>query len=235
MRAVILAGGKGARLKPYTTSLPKPLMPINGEFPILEIIIRQLKASGFTHVTLAVGYLGEIIRAFCGDGGRWGIRLDYSLETRPLSTIGPLTLIPDLPECLLVMNGDILSDLPYADLMASHVAAGAEVTVAVSKRHVKIDYGVLRHESRRITQFFEKPEYDFEVSMGIYALNRRVVDPLPPDAPYGFDNLMLDGIACGMNLQAYPYAGYWLDIGRPEDFDLANEEFAAMRSRLLPS
>lgn len=234
MRAVILAGGTGTRLKPYTTSLPKPLMPINGEFPILEIILRQLKWYGFTRVTLAVGYLSEIMRAFCGDGGKWGLALDYSLEGRPLSTIGPLTLIPDLPEQFLVMNGDILTDLRYRDLMEFHETSRAEITVAVYKRTVKIDYGVLRHQDGRIVMFSEKPQFDFDVSMGVYVLNRSVVERLTPGSRYGFDNLMHDGLARDGRMVVYPHPGYWLDIGRPDDFDRANEEFAGLRSKLLP-
>ena len=233
MRAVILAGGLGSRLRPYTTSLPKPLMPIAGEFPILEIILRQLRRDGFTRVTLAVGYLSEIIQAFFGDGSKWGLKLDYSLEERPLSTIGPLTLIPDLPDQFLVMNGDILTTLSYSALMQYHKAENASVTVAVSRRNVKIDYGVLGYEDRRICSFTEKPQYDYDVSMGVYVLSRSTIDPLERGAPYGFDRLMLDGIRSGMKMMAYPYSGYWLDIGRPDDFDRANEEFPEMRTELL--
>lgn len=235
MRAVILCGGLGSRLRPYTTSLPKPLMPIAGEFPILEIILRQLKRDGFSRVTLAVGYLSEIIRAFFGDGSKWGLELDYSLEDRPLSTIGPLTLIPDLPEQFLVMNGDILTTLSYGDLMRYHMNEQADVTVSVSRRNVKIDYGVLGYKDRRISSFTEKPEYEFDVSMGVYILSRRTVDKLERGAPYGFDNLMLDGIQNGLKMMTYPYSGYWLDIGRPDDFDRANDEFPRMRTELLGS
>ena len=233
MRAVILAGGLGTRLKPYTTSLPKPLMPINGEMPILEVILRQLKKEGFTHVTIAVGHLSEIIRAFFGDGSRWGIKLDYSLEDRPLSTIGPLTLVEDLPEHFLVMNGDILSDIGYRVLMDSHKKSGADVTVAVAKRNVKIDFGVLDYRDNTIVGFREKPRYDFDVSMGVYVISRHVISSLQRAVPYGFDNLMLDGIARGLKMKVYPHGGYWLDIGRPDDFDRANDEFGAMRERLI--
>jgi NDP-sugar pyrophosphorylase family protein len=233
MRAVILAGGLGTRLKPYTTSLPKPLMPINGEMPILEVVLRQLKRDGFTHATLAVGHLHEIIRAFFGDGRKWGMTVDYSLEEKPLSTIGPLTLIDDLPDHFLVMNGDILSDISFRSLMEHHGKTGADVTVAVYRRNVKVDYGVLDYREGRITGFSEKPEYSFDVSMGIYAISRNVIDGLARGERYGFDNLMVDGIANGSNLSAYPYDGYWLDIGRPDDFDRANEEFSRMREIFL--
>lgn len=235
MRAVILAGGLGTRLKPYTTSLPKPLMPINGELPILEIILRQLKGSGFERVTLATGHLSEIIQAFFGDGAKWGLSIDYSYEDTPLSTIGPLTLIDDLPENFLVMNGDILTTFPFNEFMAGHSRSSADVTVAVSHRKVKVDYGVIEHVGDRISKFVEKPNYEFDVSMGVYAIGRHVVESLERGKPYGFDDLMVDGLQNGLKLNVHPYSGYWLDIGRPSDFDRANNEFDNMRSSLLPS
>ena len=128
-RAIILAGGKGTRLKPYTVSLPKPLVPI-GEMPILEIIILQLARSGFDHITLTVNHLADIIRAFCGDGSKWGIKIDYSLEDKPLSTMGPLKLISDLPDNFLIMNGDVLTDLDFGQLYDDHVNAGSIFTVS---------------------------------------------------------------------------------------------------------
>lgn len=233
MRAVILAGGRGTRLKPYTTSLPKPLMPINGEVSILEIILKQLKQNGFTRVTLAVSHLAEILMAFCGDGKKWGLSIDYSLEKKPLSTIGPLTLIEDLPDYVLVMNGDILTDLSYKELIHAHLQTKADVTVATYKRSVKIDFGVMQYEDNRINHFIEKPSYHFDVSMGIYVISKRVIDQLKKNEPYGFDHLMLDGIKNRSKIMAFPFDGYWLDIGRPDDYDLANEQFESMRDRFL--
>lgn len=169
MRAIILAGGKGTRLRPYTTLIPKPLVPLGGKYSILEIIIKQLRAAGFTHITLAVNHLSHLIQAYFGDGSRFGIRIDYSLEEGELSTIGPLTLIDDLPETFLVMNGDILCDLDYQAFFNAHVAAGSEISVSAFQRHVKIDFGVLRYDaSGRLESFEEKPDYRFDVSMGIY-------------------------------------------------------------------
>ena len=233
MRAVILAGGKGTRLKPYTTSLPKPLMPINGELPILEIVLRQLRRDGFTRVTLAVSHLAEIIMAFCGDGKKWGLQIDYSMEKGPLSTIGPLTLIEDLPKYFLLMNGDSPTDLRFNTLVEAHVQSGADVTVGTYKRSVKMDFGVLEYAEDLINHFREKPVYHFDVSMGIYVINRSVIDRLERNQPYGFDNLMLDGIKNGLNMRVFPYDGYWLDIGRPDDYDLANEQYESMRDRFL--
>jgi len=233
MRAVILAGGKGTRLRPYTTIFPKPLVPIGGEMPILEVVIRQLARRGFKHITIAVNHMANLIMAFFGDGARWNVHIDYSLEEKPLSTIGPLTLIHDLPENFLVMNGDILCDIDYSNFFNYHVNSQNDVTVAVYKRDVKIDFGVLDMNSdNMITEFIEKPSYSFNVSMGIYCLNRRIVEQLPLGEPYGFDNLMLDGIQQKMKIAAMPFHGFWLDIGRPDDYDAANENYEDLKGKL---
>jgi NDP-sugar pyrophosphorylase family protein len=145
MRAIILAGGKGTRLRPYTLALPKPLVPV-GDRAILDIVLTQLARAGVRHVTMAVSHLAHLIMAYFGDGQRWGLKIDYSLEDKPLSTIAPLKLIGDLPEHFLVMNGDILTDLDFAALYARHVAGGADITVATFQRDSRIDFGVLRTE-----------------------------------------------------------------------------------------
>ncbi len=233
MRAVILAGGKGTRLRPYTTLIPKPMVPLGGRYSILEIVLMQLSKAGFTHVTLAVNHLSNLIMAYFGDGSRWGMKLDYSLEDEPLSTIAPLTLIKDLPENFLVMNGDILCDLDYLSFIESHIAHGNDVTVSAYRREVKIDFGVLDcDQDQKLTGFREKPTYAFDVSMGIYCINRSVIDNLEPGMPYGFDNLMLDGIKNETKIAIRPFAGYWLDIGRPDDYQYADDHFEELAPRL---
>ena len=233
MRAVILAGGKGARLHPFTTLIPKPLVPLGGRYSILEIVLIQLSRAGFAHVTLAVNHLSNLIMAYFGDGSRWGLKLDYSLEDKPLSTIAPLTLIRDLPESFLVMNGDILCDLDYRTFFEEHVAHGSDVTVSAYRREVKIDFGVLEYNSEQLlTGFREKPTYLFDVSMGIYCINRKIIDCLLPGEPYGFDNLMLDGLDNGNRIWIRPFDGYWLDIGRPDDYQYADENFVQLAERL---
>jgi NDP-mannose synthase len=233
VRAVILAGGKGSRLKPYTITLPKPLVPVGGELPVLEIVIRQLGKAGFDHITLAVNHMANLVMAFFGDGSRWGTKIDYSLEETPLSTIGPLTLIPDLPANFLVMNGDILCDLNFAEFYRYHLAQGNDVTVSVYKRTAKIDFGVLKYDHNNIaTEFVEKPVYHFDVSMGVYCLSRRIIDQLEKGQPYGFDNLMIDGIRKRKKIGVKSFDGFWLDLGRPEDFDIANEKYEELKSRL---
>jgi NDP-mannose synthase len=231
-RAVILAGGRGTRLHPYTVSLPKPLMPIVDK-PILEIIVRQLSSHGFDHVTLAVNHQAEIMRAYFGDGSKWDVRIDYSLETEPLSTMAPLKLINDLPENFLVMNGDILSDLSYREFMRKHVEDGQLFTISAAQRKQNIDYGVLQIDADELlTGFEEKPSVPYLVSMGVYCLNRRVLDWIPAGRPFGFDNLVLELIANRQAVRVAPHSGYWLDIGRPDDYRQAIDDWPALSAAL---
>lgn len=233
MRAVILAGGKGTRLRPYTTLIPKPLVPLGGKYSILEIVLMQLARAGFTRVTLAVNHLSHLIMSYFGDGSRFGMSLDYSLETEPLSTIGPLTLIDDLPDQFLVMNGDILCDLDYAGFLSSHVSAQHDVTVSAYRREVRIDFGVLEYGAdHRLTAFREKPAYNFDVSMGIYCISRRVIEVLQKGQSYGFDDLMMDSLKGRFAVSVRPFDGYWLDIGRPDDYEYADENFETLIERL---
>lgn len=235
MRAVILAGGKGTRLRPFTTTLPKPLVPV-GEQAIMEVIVKQFVRAGGTHITVAVSHLAQLIAAYFGNGEKWGIKIDYSIEDRPLNTIGPLRLIKDLPEHFLVMNGDILTDLSFADLYQTHLASRAMATVSTYERDVKIDFGVLRYEpaERRVTDFTEKPVEHFGVSMGVYAFSRKILDLVPAEQPFGFDHLMLAMIAGGYDVRAYPYRGFWLDIGRPDDYERATADCDAILAQCLP-
>lgn len=235
MRAVILAGGKGTRLLPYTTTIPKPLVPV-GDMAIMEIVVRQLRRCGFDHLTVAVNHGAQLIRAYFEDGRRWNIKMDYSLEDKPLSTIGPLRLIPDLPEHFLVMNGDVLTDLDFGAFYRVHVESGAIGTVATYQRDTKIDFGVLQYngDRNRITGFVEKPIEHFSVSMGVYAFSRKILEFVPAGMPFGFDHLMLQLIAERQDVRAHPFGGYWLDIGRPDDYDRANTEFREIIGRLLP-
>lgn len=230
--AVILAGGKGSRLRPYTVVLPKPLMPI-GEYPILEVIIRQLVAQGFTHITLAVNHQAELIAAFFGDGSKWGISINYSLEDQPLGTMGPLKLIKGLPDNFLVMNGDILTDLRYNDFFETHVTNDALFSISSHLREEKIDYGVLQTKNNILTGFKEKPKNNYEVSMGIYMLSKKVLDYIPDNCPYGFDQLMLDLLSKQKNVFVNTYTGLWLDIGRPDDYIEAIECFDQLKDKIL--
>jgi NDP-sugar pyrophosphorylase family protein len=236
MRAVILAGGKGQRLKPYTTVLPKPLMPI-GDMPILEVVLRQLQRAGITRVTMAVGYLAELLQAFFGDGRRLGLEIDYSFEDKPLGTVGPLTLIPSLAEerDFLMMNGDVLTTIDHRRLLARHLASDADVTIATYPRQVKIDFGVIETDDNDLlTGYIEKPHFDYQVSMGIYCFKSAVLGRLKPGEYCDFPDLVKSLLAAGRKVASYPFDGYWLDMGRPDDYATAIEEFESRRHEFLP-
>lgn len=227
VRAVILAGGAGTRLLPYTTVLPKPLMPV-GDRPILERVLVRLREAGVRRVTISIGHLAELIRAFFGDGEKWGIEIDYAIEDEPLGTMGPLKLIGGLGENFFVLNGDVLTDLDITAVYQRHLETGAALTIATYRREVKIDFGVLHcgGEDGRVTAFEEKPTLPYNVSMGVYVLSRRCLDFIPSTTYFGFDHLVLKLLEAGENVQTQRHEGQWLDIGRPEDYDRANREMA---------
>ncbi len=233
MKAVILAGGKGTRLAPYTTVYPKPMMPV-GDIPILEVGIRQLCWAGFTDITLAVGHLAELIISYFGDGKRFGVRLTYAREDAPLGTAGPLATIPDLDSTFLVMNGDLLTTINYCDLLAFHRAHAPVATIATHERVVHVDYGVIETAaSNRITGYTEKPNLPYRVSMGIYVLQPQAVALLEPGVPCDFPDLVHRMLDCGLPVMSFPFSGYWLDIGRLDDYHQAVDEFEQMREPLL--
>lgn len=225
MKAVILAGGLGTRLRPYTTVFPKPLMPI-GESPILELIIRQLKAKGFDEITLAVGHLAELIMAFFNNGSKYGIKIDYSREEKKLGTAGGLGLLKDkLEGDFLVMNGDVLTSLDFSEFLAFHKRSGSKATIALNRRHVDIDFGVIELDSdRKLKGYTEKPRIDYLVSMGVYAFNESVLKYIPANEYLDIPDLMKRLLAEGETVNGYIHEGYWLDIGRPDDYDKANND-----------
>ena len=214
--AVILAGGLGTRLRPYTITMPKPLVPI-GDKAILEIIIIQLAKWGFERVILTVNHQAEMIREYFGDGSKWGITVEYSLEDKPLGTMGPLKLLKDLPENFLIMNGDVLSDIDYAAFFDKHVKSGRMFTISSFKRVNKIDYGVLHTDQGRLVGFEEKPEMEYSVSMGIYAASKEVLECIPDNQFYGLDSLLIENLK-EKDIGTIEHDGYWMDIGRPEDY-----------------
>ncbi|MGE0453017.1 MAG: sugar phosphate nucleotidyltransferase [Vicinamibacteria bacterium] len=224
-RAVVLAGGKGTRLAPYTLVLPKPLLPI-GERPILDLVLSQLAGAGCARATLCVGYLAPLIEAYCRDGERWGLALDYFRESVPLGTAGALGHIADLPaEGFLLMNGDVLTDLAYPRLLAAHAASGADLTIAAFRRIVKDELGVLEiDDDQRVTAYREKPEHEYLVSMGIYVLSLGAAQRVRAGERLDFPDLVQRLLAEGRKVAVYIHEGYWLDIGRHDDFARANEE-----------
>jgi NDP-sugar pyrophosphorylase family protein len=236
-RAVVLAGGRGSRLAPYTAVLPKPLMPV-GERAILEIVLRQLCAAGFDDVTLAVGHLSHLIRAVLGDGRSNGTSIRYHEEQEPLGTAGPLATIPDLGQTFLMLNGDVLTTLDFRALVAAHEAAGNVLTIATHRRTVRTDYGVLRTNGRRagtdrVLEYEEKPELDYTVSMGVYVLECEAVEHVPRGRYYDLPDLVIALLEAGAPVGSYPYEGYWLDIGREDDYRIAQADAERLVPELL--
>ncbi len=225
MKAVILAGGKGRRLAPYTTVLPKPLMPI-GEMPILEVILRQLKSHGCEEVTLAVGHLSELLMAFFNNGHKLGLKINYSVEDKPLGTAGPLAHILDLDKPFIVMNGDVLTDLSYSDLYRFHQEQESIATIATYKRSVKIDFGVIETDDRgMIAEYLEKPSFNYRVSMGVYLFSPKVLEFIEPNTYLDFPDLIKRLIQKGERVATYLFDGFWLDIGRQDDYENAVNQF----------
>ena len=234
--AVVLAGGKGSRLKPFTAIIPKPLVPI-GDESIVEVVLQQLAGHGFERVFMSIGHLGHLIEAVIGDGSRHGLEIEYVREPSPLGTVGPLHLMADrLPQRFLVLNGDVLTDLDFAAMLQNAEEADATLMVATYPRRVDVTLGVIDCDAEgRVTAFREKPRYDFQVSMGVYAMHRRVLAHIPAGEAFGFDQLMHAMLAADDPVHTFDWSrGRWLDIGRHADFATAQESFAAERSRYLP-
>jgi len=233
MKAVVLAGGKGARLAPYTKILPKPLMPID-DMPILEILLRQMKRAGISEVILTVGHLAGLLQAFFQDGQRLGMKIYYSYEDKPLGTAGPLSLVEGLDDAFLVTNGDILTTLDLRTLIVAHRTSGAIATIATHHRQVNVDLGVIQFDdSNRIAGYIEKPTFEFQVSMGIYVFQPDVLSYIPPGEYLDFPDLVLRMIQDGKLVMGYPFSGYWQDLGRPDDYERAVEDFEDLRAEIL--
>ena len=233
MRAVMLAGGKGTRLAPYTTVLPKPLLPID-EMPVAEILIRQLAAAGVTHVTMAVGHLAALMQAYFGDGSRFGTLIDYSLEDQARGTAGPLALVEGLSQPFLVVNGDLLTTLDFAAMARFHADHEAIATVGVYRREYQIELGVLETEGDDVTHYIEKPRRTYDASVGAYVMDPEVLEFIHKDQPHDLPDLVTDLLAAGQPVKAYRFDGHWLDIGRPDQHAEANELFGRERAKFLP-
>lgn len=235
MKAVILAGGKGTRLSPYTTILPKPLMPI-GDRPILEILLYQLKRAGIREVIITVGHLSELLRAFFQDGSRFGLSISYSFEEQPLGTAGPLSLIAaQLDSTFLVANGDVLTTLDVQSLIQVHRNSKAIATIASHERQVKIDLGVLEtNGADELVGYIEKPTYTFAVSMGLYVFEPKALEYIPYNQYLDFPDLVLKLIHHREKVMTYRFSGYWQDLGRQDDYEQAIKDFERLKPQLLP-
>lgn len=234
MKAVIQCGGRGMRLRPYTSILPKPLMPI-GSRPVLELLLKWLRRNGIHEVFITTGYLGNLIRSFCSDGHQWNIEITYTQEIEPLGTIGPLSLLRDqLNEPFLVLNGDILTDLNLNQFVKSHRLHGTQLTIASAVRHSKMEFGVLEERDGTVTGFREKPMLASRVSMGLYCMNPEIMNYVPTGVPFGFDDLVLQMLEHGTPIHTFRHDGLWLDIGRAEDFHKAQDIAWDEQSPALP-
>jgi NDP-sugar pyrophosphorylase family protein len=234
MKAVILAGGKGSRLAPYTKVLPKPLMPIGEDMPILEVLLRQLKNYGIGEVILAVGYSAGLLYAFFQDGKRLGLNIKYSFEDQPLGTAGPLSLLNGLDDTFLVTNGDVLTTLRFPALVEYHRSSHAIATIASYVKKVRIDLGVIRANlNNEVIGYIEKPTYDFLVSMGIYVFEPRVISYIGYRERLDFPDLVLRLLESGERILSYSYEGYWMDLGRVEDYEQAIRDFEGLKPQLL--
>lgn len=227
-RAVVLAGGRGTRLRPFSVTFPKPLVPI-GDMPILELLLRQLDRQGVRDVTLTLGHLAQLIEAFLSQHLRTALpqmRIETITEPNPTGTAGSLSLVPDLTETFLAMNGDLLTNLDFRALVAHHRASGAELTIASHTKRVQIDLGVLELDAQgRLVDYLEKPETEHRVSMGVYVYEPSVLTLIPREGHFDFPELVLRMLAAGRPVSVYPFDGLWLDIGRPDDYALAQEMY----------
>jgi NDP-sugar pyrophosphorylase family protein len=234
MMAVILAGGKGTRLKPFTMTIPKPLLPL-GDVPILEVVLRQLAHAGFERVVLTLGHMAHLFTTTIGDGSQWNLRIDYCREDEPLGTAAPLRLVANLDENFLVMNGDLLTTLDYRELFERHCRANAWGTISLKRRVVHIDYGVVEAAPDGFLQdYIEKPEIPYWVSMGINVLNRKCLDFIPPAGKFDMPELMLAMRRSGKPVVCHQTECYWQDIGRFDDYQKASEDFVNNPEQFLP-
>ena len=238
-RAVILAGGLGSRLLPYTTVLPKPLLPV-GDRAILDIVVHQLAAAGVGHMTISTGHLAHLVRAVFGDGSAYGVRIDYAEEDEPLGTAGPMREIEGLDSTFIALNGDILTTLDIRELVGAHRAAGNALTIAGTRRTVRADYGVMLLDAdgdgptTRLHGYDEKPESSHVVSMGIYVVEPRAVDHVPAEGRFDIPDLVLALLAAGEPVGTLLHDGYWRDIGRHDDYEQEQTEIEDMLPKLLP-
>lgn len=235
MQALILAGGKGTRLRPYTTVIPKPLMPVGG-MPILSIILKQLKKAGITEIILAVNYLHHLFEIVLGPQDDYGLNIHYSLEDKPLGTAGPISMVMDrLEDNFLVMNGDILTTIDYGKLFRSHVESGCAATISIHRREILVDYGVIHSTTDgQFIDYEEKPTLGYDVSMGINVFNRdAIADHVKKHEYLDIPDLMLSLSQAGRKIFCRRDSSYWLDIGRIKDYEIANDIFDSKRDEFL--
>ena len=233
MKAVIMAGGRGTRLAPYTTVLPKPLMPL-ADRPVIEVVLRQLARDGADGVLISVGHLGSLLESWVTSEVDCGVPVSFVYEDEPLGTAGALRNIPTPEGSFLALNGDILTTLPFAELLNFHASTGAIATMAVKERTVDIEYGVVHADGDGyVAGLEEKPRLSYSVSMGVYAFEPAIVDHIEPGERIDFPDLLLRAIGAGGRVAVYPFEGYWRDIGNRDDYETAIADFAADPGQFL--
>ena len=228
MRAMLLAGGLGTRLLPYTTVLPKPLVPV-GDTPVMENLLRQLAAHGVRDITVSVGHLAALIETYFGDGSRCGLTIAYQHETEPLGTAGPLRALSDWKqdEAVLVVNGDLLTDLDFSGFIGAYERLRPAIQVGTFRREERIELGVLQVDAAGLVRAYEeKPVHTYDVSMGVYVISGPARDVIPPTGRFDMPDLILAALAAGHDVRAWRHEGIWLDIGRPDDHRRATELMA---------
>jgi NDP-mannose synthase len=231
MRAIILAGGKGTRVLPYPTIIPKPLIPV-GDRPVVEILIDQLGSQGFDWVTVALGHLAHLVQAVLGHGERLGVKCDYAIEDTPLGTSGPLSAIKDITGTFLVLNGDLLTDIDFRDLVRFHCENGFSLTVASLERNINVDYGVIHRKGLEIVKYEEKPDISLIVSAGIYVLEPSVLKYITAGAYLDFPDLVQVLLNKGERIGCYPFHGIWYDLGRTEDFQIVQDSLSELKGKI---
>lgn len=232
MKALVMCGGLGTRLRPLTYAIPKPLLPV-GEKPILELLVESLREHGVHEIILSVGYRAELIETYFGDGRNFNVKISYVREQEPLGTAGSLRLVADrLSEQFVMLNGDLLTRLDFRAIVHAHRASEADLTIGARPYAVQIPYGVIEDGDGRVRALREKPQLNVLINAGIYVLNRELVELVPPSGPYYMDQLVSAAIAAGRNVRHYQIDAYWLDMGAMEDYARANEEFQAQLTRL---
>ena len=230
MKAVIQAGGKGTRLRPYTLVLPKPMMPI-GETPVIELTLKWLRRNGVVDAYITTGYLGHLLKIFCGDGSQWSLNIEYSDEDQPMGT---LNLLKDkLDSTFLVLNGDLVTDLDLFEFQAFHKSHGGMLTVGVTTKTIRVDLGVLEAADTLVTGFHEKPSMSYTVSMGVYCMEPEILSLIPEGVPLGFDDLMHVMLRNKLPVHVFRHEGLWMDIGRPEDFKNAQQVVEENEAQIL--
>ena len=235
MKAVLLAGGMGRRLSPYTSVIPKPLFPIGGT-TIIEVILQQLALYGFVEVVVCVGYMADLVEAYLGDGSKYGVMLTYSVEDKPLGTLGPLSLIETPKDPFLLMNGDVLTTIDFAHMMCDHQESGATITVATHLYKRRLDYGVMElDEEDKVRGFYEKPETEYQVNMGIYAMSPAVLQWLQRGQRCDVPEVIAECLRKGLSVRAHRFVGDWIDIGRMPELQEANRLFDSRKLEFLPT